>query len=79
MRDLKLGTVQSLQWKALTVQPKFAKNHPVCFAHEGFAVAGATSDTKVLVCKTECGDQLLLLNHSGEYAHIGRIVLIKAL
>ena len=78
MRDLKSGTVQSLQWKAPTVQPKFAKNRPVCFAHEGFAVAGAASDTKVLVWDTERGDQLLSLNHSGEYAHIGRIVLIKA-
>jgi hypothetical protein len=78
VRNLKLGTVQSLQWKAPTVQPKLTKNWPVCFAHEGFAVAGAASDTKVLVWDTECGDQLLSLNHGSEYAHIGRIISIKA-
>ncbi|KAF8261411.1 hypothetical protein EI94DRAFT_1705554 [Lactarius quietus] len=63
VQDLKLGTVQSLQWKAPMGHPKVAKNRPVCFTHEGFAVAGAMSDTKVLVWDTECGDQLLSLSH----------------
>ena len=70
VHDLKSGTVQNLQWKAPTVQPKLTKNRPVCFAHEGFAVAGAASDMKVLVWDTEHGDQLLSLNHGSEYAHI---------
>ncbi|KAN0128839.1 hypothetical protein V8E53_013337 [Lactarius tabidus] len=45
VQDLKLGTVQSLQWKApRTAWPKLA-NQPVFFTHEGFAVAGAANDT----------------------------------
>jgi hypothetical protein len=68
--DLKLGTIQSLQWKALSAtQPKLA-NQPVFFAHEGFAVAGAANDMKVYVWDTKCGDQLLSLDHGGECDHI---------
>ncbi|KAH9024364.1 WD40-repeat-containing domain protein [Lactarius pseudohatsudake] len=46
-----------------TARPKLSKNQPVCFAHEGFAVVGAASDTEVYVWDTERGDQLLSLNH----------------
>ncbi|KAI0285547.1 WD40-repeat-containing domain protein [Russula brevipes] len=50
--------------KALSqTQPYLIKNHPVCFAHEGFAVAGAASDTKVYVWDAERGDLLLSLDH----------------
>ncbi|KAH9008485.1 hypothetical protein EDB83DRAFT_2531766 [Lactarius deliciosus] len=61
VRDLKSGTVQSLQ--PPTARPKLSKNQPVCFAHEGFAVVGAVSNTEVYVWDTERGDQLLSLNH----------------
>ncbi|KAH9177856.1 WD40-repeat-containing domain protein [Lactarius sanguifluus] len=37
VQDLKSDTVQSLQ--PLTTRPKLSKNQPVCFIHEGFAVA----------------------------------------
>ncbi|KAH9068121.1 WD40-repeat-containing domain protein [Lactarius deliciosus] len=46
-----------------TARPKLSKNQPVCFAHEGFAVVGAVSNTEVYVWDTERGDQLLSLNH----------------
>ena len=69
IRDLKSGTVQSLQWQATTMQPKLVKNQPLCFAHGGFAVAGAAGDTKVYVWDNERGDQLLSLNHGSECAH----------
>lgn len=53
--------------KALSkTQPNLIKNHPVCFAHEGLAVAGAASDTKVHVWDAERGDLLLSLDHGGE-------------
>ncbi|KAH9024441.1 WD40-repeat-containing domain protein [Lactarius deliciosus] len=61
VRDLKSGTVQSLQ--PPTTRPKLSKNQSVCFAHEGFAVVGAVSNTEVYVWDTEHGDQLLSLNH----------------
>lgn len=39
----------------------------VCFAHEGFAVAGAAGgESKVHVWDVERGDQLLSLDHGGE-------------
>jgi hypothetical protein len=82
VRELKSGPVQTMQWHApiaqrhspqvgrtnalSQTQPNIIKTHPVCFAHEGFAVAGAASDTKVHVWDAEWGDLLLSLDHGGE-------------
>jgi len=63
-RNLKTGTMQTMPFEA---QHKPIKNPPVCFAHEGFAVAGAANDNKVYVWDSERGDQLLSLNHGGKY------------
>ncbi len=41
------------------------KDQPVCFAHGGFAVAGASNETQVHVWDAERGDQLLSLDHGG--------------
>ncbi|KAN0130417.1 hypothetical protein V8E53_011818 [Lactarius tabidus] len=61
VQDLRSGTVQCLQWKALITTKTKLANQPLYFAHEGFAVAGAANDMKVW--DTECGDQLLSLDH----------------
>ena len=53
-----------------TTQYKLAKNQPVCFAHEGFAVAGAANERVVYVWDAEHGDQLLSLDHGGEFPNI---------
>jgi hypothetical protein len=36
----------------------------VCFAREGFAVAGSANEDKVYVWDAECGDRLLTLDHA---------------
>jgi hypothetical protein len=46
---------------------ELTKRQPVCFAHEGFAVAGAVSEKSVYVWDTERGDQLLSLDHGGKF------------
>jgi hypothetical protein len=49
------------------MQPKtLAETPSVCFAHEGFAVAGAAGESKVHVWDMERGDRLLSLDHGGE-------------
>lgn len=48
-------------------QHKLTKSQPVCFAHEGFAVAGTASEKFVYVWDAERGDQLLSLDHGGEF------------
>ena len=74
VHELKSGAVQNMQWKGLInpileseLQYKPAKSQPVCFAHEGFAVAGATSEKSVYVWDAERGEQLLSLDHGGEF------------
>ena len=47
-------------------QDKPIKDKPVCFAHEGFAVAGAAGRNKVHVWDVGRGDELLSLDHGGE-------------
>lgn len=74
--------VQRLQWQGPiipTPEPHHAdklkmgetednpiKDKPVCFAHEGFAVAGAAGGNKAHVWDAERGDELLSLDHGGE-------------
>ena len=43
------------------------ENQYVCFAHEGFAVAGAANENKVYVWDAKCRDQLLTLDHGGKF------------
>jgi hypothetical protein len=52
--------------KILEAQVKPVKDKPVCFAHEGFAVAGAAGGNKVHVWDAERGDELLSLDHGGK-------------
>lgn len=75
--------VQRLQWQGPIIQEtelhrigklkinlardKSVKDKPVCFAHEGFAVAGAAGGNKAHVWDSERGDELLSLDHGGEY------------
>jgi hypothetical protein len=47
-------------------QDKPVKDKPVCFAHEGFAVAGAAGGNKAHLWDAERGDELLSLDHGGE-------------
>jgi hypothetical protein len=63
-RNLRTGTMQTTSFEA---QHKPIKNPPVCFAHEGFAVAGTENDEKVYVWDSERGDLLLTVNHGGKY------------
>ncbi|SRR6266702_2266639 len=65
VRDLKTGSVTAHE----EVQMKLPKMpfQRVCFAHEGFAVAGAGGDNKVHVWDAERGDQLMCLEHGGTY------------
>ena len=42
-------------------------NQFVCFAHEGFAVAGSANENKVYIWDAECGDELLTLDHGGKF------------
>ncbi|KAI9464151.1 WD40-repeat-containing domain protein [Lactarius psammicola] len=65
VRDLKMGTVTTQE----EVQMKFPKMsfQRVCFAHEGFAVAGAGGDNKVHVWDAERGDQLMCLEHGEDF------------
>ena len=49
------------------VQNKLAKTASVCFAHDGFAVAGAAGEKSVYVWDVERGEQLLSLDHGGEF------------
>lgn len=55
--QLKIGEIQ---------QDKPVKDKPVCFAHDGFAVAGAAGGNKAHVWDAERGDELLSLDHGGE-------------
>lgn len=68
VRELKSRTVQSLHWQGLVIRPKKHAEAPlVCFAHEGFAVAGAAGgESKVHVWDAGRGDRLLSLDHGGE-------------
>ena len=68
VRDLKLGTIRSMvQAASFEAQHKPTKNRPICFAHEGFAVAGAANDHKVHVWDAEHGDELQSLDHGGKH------------
>jgi hypothetical protein len=73
VHELKSGAIQNMQWKPsidpteLGTQHNLAKSQPVCFAHEGFAVAGAAGGNSVYVWDAECGDQILSLDHGGEF------------
>lgn len=65
VRDLKTGGVTT----PAEVQIELSQipfQQRVCFAHEGFAVAGASGDNKVRVWDCERGDQLLCLEHGGK-------------
>jgi hypothetical protein len=82
VRGLSSGTVQRLRWqgpiipapetrqigklKIVGTQIKPIKDKPVCFAHDGFAVAGAANGNKVHVWDAERGDEMLSLDHGGE-------------
>lgn len=41
------------------------KKPPICFAHGGLALAGASNDSKVHVWDAERGDRLFSLDHGG--------------
>jgi hypothetical protein len=64
VRDLKTGTVTT-QAEVQIKLPKMPFQR-VCFAHEGFAVAGAGGDSTVRVWDAKRGDQLLCLEHGGK-------------
>lgn len=73
MQELSSHTVQKLQWQGPIIpvpkphnRVKPIKDKPVCFAHEGFAVAGAAGGNKVHLWDAEHGDELLSLDHGGE-------------
>jgi hypothetical protein len=56
-----------MQWQGPDIlRKKLAKTPSVCFAHEGFAMAGAGGESKVHVWDAEHGDRLLSLDHGGE-------------
>lgn len=42
------------------------QDKPICFAHEGFAVAGTVGGNKAHIWDAERGDELLSLDHGGE-------------
>lgn len=50
----------------LDTQHMRTQNQSICFAHEGFAVAGSANGNKVYVWDAECGDELLTLDHGGK-------------
>ena len=50
----------------LDMQHMRTQNQAICFAHEGFAVAGSVNGNKVYVWDAECGDELLTLDHGGK-------------
>jgi hypothetical protein len=71
VRELKTGAVQRMQ---VPMSPAghhrdrmqlAIKNHPICFAHGGYAVVGASNGRQVHVWDKERGDQLLSLDHGG--------------
>ena len=63
MRDVRTGAVQRLQWQGpISLQD----NQYACFAHDGFAVAGTASNSRVLLWDAKRGDQLLCLDHGGK-------------
>ena len=51
----------------LDTQHIHIEKQSVCFAHEGFAVAGSINRNKVYVWDAECGDELLTLDHGGKF------------
>ncbi len=51
----------------LDTQHMHTEKQSVCFAHEGFAVAGSANGNKVYVWDAECGDELLTLDHGGKF------------
>jgi hypothetical protein len=65
-----------MQWKpsktgakvVIPLEAQLTKNQllMVCFAHGGFAVAGAVGEACVHVWDAERGDELLSLNHGGK-------------
>jgi WD40 repeat protein len=65
VQKLNSASVQRLQWQGPIAQPELARRSSVCFAHEGFAVAGAAGESRVHVWDAECGDWLLFLDHGG--------------
>jgi hypothetical protein len=73
--DMKTGASRTLE-----VREKLAKRQPLCFVHEGFAVAGAASERSVYVWDAERGDELLSLDHGGEFPnpnHEESLVILK--
>jgi hypothetical protein len=56
----------------MDVQHMCTEKQSVCFAHEGFAVAGSANESKVYIWDAECGDQLLTLDHGGEFVKFER-------
>jgi len=85
VRELKTGTVQRMQVPIVPsrspagatgdhrMQLGPIKNQPVCFAHEGFAVAGASNESQVHVWDAKYGNQLLSLDH-GEGSNVHAVV-----
>lgn len=79
VRELRSSTVQRLQWQGPIIpapdpshvgklkmgetQDKLVKDGSVCFAHEGFAVAGAAGGNKAHVWDAIHGDELVSLDH----------------
>ncbi|KAH9997446.1 hypothetical protein BJV74DRAFT_794940 [Russula compacta] len=55
------------QWQGPIVQPELVRCSSMCFAHEGFAVAGAAGESRVHVWDAECGDWLLFLDHGKDF------------
>jgi hypothetical protein len=87
VRELKSGIVQSMQWRpskagaklratGVPLEAQLAMNQPVCFAHQGFAVAGTAGGACVYVWDAERGDQLLSLNHGGKLRNISLVIAI---
>lgn len=78
-------TVRRLQWQGPIIpvpephhigkqkmrasQDKPVKDKPLCFAHGGFAVAGAAGGNKAHIWDADRGDELLSLDHGGESCH----------
>ena len=57
-------------------EAQVAKNQPVCFAHQGFAVAGAAGEARVCVWDAERRDELLSLDHGGKLPNIKCMIVI---
>lgn len=60
----------------LGAQHMRTENQFVCFAHEGFAVAGSANENKVYVWDAECGDELLTLDHGGKFVNLRRMIVL---